>query len=75
MLVLNLFLKANFVSMETYKADREAYRVDKEKSDKVLNEMSSLLTRMEERDKVNDRQDETLKDHEKRMREVERFLH
>lgn len=71
LLVANLWLKDNFVSKLEYQKDRETYRADKEKTDLTLNSIDKILTKMEERDKVNDRQDTLLRDHEERIRLLE----
>ncbi len=64
LLVANLYLKGNFVSLETYNAD-------KAETEKTFREISTVLTTIEERDKVNDRQDHQLQDHETRIRALE----
>ena len=65
LLIANLYLKGNFVSLETYNADKESNR-------KTFEGIQTILTTMEERSKVNDRQDASIADHEARIRHLER---
>lgn len=64
-LAANFWIRGNFVSAETYKAD-------KAKTDETLARITTVLATDEERSRVNDRQDEQLKDHEMRIRKLER---
>lgn len=59
-----LYLQNHYVPKETYERDKQAILASQMT-------MQQLLDRMEERNKVNDRQDETLKDHEARIRRLE----
>jgi len=62
-----LYLQNNFVPRKTYEADRKEML-------KAQSEMAQILTTMEERNKVNDRQDKQLEDHENRLRSLERRM-
>lgn len=64
LLIADLWLKSNFVTLTDYKAD-------KKEMDGALIHLTTLIGTMEERNKVNDRQDDTLKDHEQRLRWLE----
>lgn len=58
------WLRSQFVSLAEYQTDRDGMR-------KSIEEITRVLAIEQERDKVNDRQDEQLKDHETRLRILE----
>lgn len=64
-LAANFWIRGNFVSADVYKAD-------KAKVDETLSRIATVMATDEERSRVNDRQDEQLKDHEMRLRKLER---
>lgn len=65
LLFINLWLKDNFVT-------KVQYDIDHKEATEAIRTMSTLLTTMQERDKVNDRQDLVLADHENRIRILEK---
>jgi len=71
LLCINLFMKNNYVSREDYKADQERLRVASEKQDELIGKMHDEILALMQSDKVNALQDETLRDHENRIRRLE----
>lgn len=63
-LAANFFLRSTFVSADTYNADREKTQLE-------IQKLTSIVQIMQEADKVNDRQDYQLQDHESRLRALE----
>ncbi len=60
-----LYLQNHYVAKEVYEADKTIIL-------KAQQTMRELFVQMEERNKVNDRQDSTLLDHEARLRTLEK---
>jgi hypothetical protein len=75
LLIVNLWAKTNYVSLADYKTDRDAAMSSQKQSDDHLNKLENLISKIQEENKVNDRQDETLKDHEARLRVLETKTH
>ncbi len=64
--IAGLWSQQHFVQMEVYGKDRDSIHA-------ALDEFRLILNTMQERDKVNDRQDKQLEDHENRVRILERI--
>lgn len=75
MLFANLWLTQHFVTVEKYETDRKEQQRETEifrhDATSNLTKLSLILETMAERNKVNDRQDEAIKDHESRLRHLE----
>lgn len=75
LLGLNFFIKTNFVSKADYDADRKAaqekYDTDRQAVNTQIYDIKNILTKMTEENKVNERQEDALKDHEVRIRALE----
>lgn len=67
LLVVNLFLKSNYVDLSRYERDRSEMQA-------AIIDLAKAQSVASERDKVNDRQDERLSDHEARLRIIESKL-
>lgn len=75
LLCVNFFIKTSYVSKEAYEADRktaqEKYDSDRSTVNMQINDIKVILTKMTEENKVNERQEDGLKDHEIRLRALE----
>ncbi len=72
LLVAGLWLKGNYVSLERYNVDQaEAVKANKE-INKSIADITRLIEVMQEQNKVSDRHQKIIDDHETRLRALER---
>ncbi len=71
LLLLNIFLKTQFVAHEAYDKDRQEQRESDKQMQAAIVELKSIVATMEVKSEINQRQDGLIQDHENRLRAVE----
>lgn len=71
LLLLQLFLKTQYVSQVDYKQDRDDDAKGHAAMEQAIVEINTLLKVMEAKNELNSRQDLQLQDHEARLRSME----
>lgn len=75
LLMLNLFMKTQYVSLQDYKDDQKRILMENSNAHSQMQaaiiELKTLVATMEVKNEVNQRQDSELTDHENRIRALE----
>lgn len=72
-IILQLWSSSTYLNKSEYERDKARVITEKEESNRTLLTINNTLIRMDEKMKGDDTRDSEIRDHEKRIRELERM--